>query len=344
MNRRQKNEQTITNKHVTTNPKMVKMMIACVTAFTLCWLPFNTLVVVGDQYPEIFLLESIAYIWFACHWLAMSHAAYNPLIYIWMNSRFRCGFKYVFSFLPGFRLPSQLPDFLPHCSTATVHSQAPPGGFRGGNAVATSPASLRLSGGMLKTAAAAKNVRVANNCKSTNAASKATNNCEASNQRTLQLSNHKNANHNGQKLVNNRSPISGSSVSFEEITLQSGAGELGGLSSPKDPSAGNAETIFLSRSILRSASSSSHHGKGNNHCVLYRDASLKKEREGGREGETDRTKKSSEKSGEREKERNLTLIRKRLDLSTFSVAFARVPRITSQSRIDRYPTGVFCLL
>ncbi|XP_041970607.1 RYamide receptor-like [Aricia agestis] len=36
------------------------------------------------------------YVWFACHWLAMSHSCYNPIIYCYMNSRYREGFKQVF--------------------------------------------------------------------------------------------------------------------------------------------------------------------------------------------------------------------------------------------------------
>lgn len=72
-------------------------MITCVTVFTLCWLPFNALIVIGDQYPDIYIFSEILYIWFACHWLAMSHACCNPIIYCWMNSRFRSGFKCVFS-------------------------------------------------------------------------------------------------------------------------------------------------------------------------------------------------------------------------------------------------------
>lgn len=73
---------------------MVKMMITCVATFTLCWLPFNILIVLGDRY-NVYEYEHIEYVWFACHWLAMSHASYNPIIYIWMNARFRYGFRCV---------------------------------------------------------------------------------------------------------------------------------------------------------------------------------------------------------------------------------------------------------
>lgn len=66
---------------------MIKLMIVVVMAFTLCWLPFNVLMVVGDQFPEVYMLPYINFVYFACHWLSMSHAAYNPLIYIWMNGK-----------------------------------------------------------------------------------------------------------------------------------------------------------------------------------------------------------------------------------------------------------------
>lgn len=73
--------------------KMTKMMITIVTIFTLCWLPLNTLIVVADQDERVWNYENIIYIWFVCHWLAMSHASYNPIIYCWMNAKFREGFK-----------------------------------------------------------------------------------------------------------------------------------------------------------------------------------------------------------------------------------------------------------
>nr|XP_027194880.1 RYamide receptor-like [Dermatophagoides pteronyssinus] len=75
--------------------KMVKMMITCVVAFTLCWLPLNIFIIIGDHYPDIYQYDHIEYVWVACHWLAMSHASYNPFIYIWMNQRFRNGFRFV---------------------------------------------------------------------------------------------------------------------------------------------------------------------------------------------------------------------------------------------------------
>ncbi|XP_038104077.1 RYamide receptor isoform X3 [Culex quinquefasciatus] len=73
------------------------MMVTVVIVFTICWFPFNFLMVV-DVDPGWYLLP---YIWFAFHWLAMSHSCYNPIIYCYMNARFRSGFILVLHGVPG---------------------------------------------------------------------------------------------------------------------------------------------------------------------------------------------------------------------------------------------------
>jgi len=73
--------------------QMIKMVIFCVIAFALTWLPFNALIVIGDLNPVIWEHQSIMYIWFITHYLAMCHTITNPLIYIWMNNHFRTGFR-----------------------------------------------------------------------------------------------------------------------------------------------------------------------------------------------------------------------------------------------------------
>uniref|UniRef100_A0A1Y1LW40 G-protein coupled receptors family 1 profile domain-containing protein n=2 Tax=Photinus pyralis TaxID=7054 RepID=A0A1Y1LW40_PHOPY len=84
--------------------KMVKMMVTVVFVFSACWLPFNILWVVQESISD----QLKPYLWFALHWLAMSHACYNPIIYCYMNSRFRAGFIRAFRIIPCFRrcLPS----------------------------------------------------------------------------------------------------------------------------------------------------------------------------------------------------------------------------------------------
>lgn len=47
--------------------------------------------------------EPVPYFWFAFHWLAMSHSCYNPVIYCYMNARFRGGFMQILHHVPFIR-------------------------------------------------------------------------------------------------------------------------------------------------------------------------------------------------------------------------------------------------
>ncbi|XP_049542762.1 RYamide receptor [Anopheles darlingi] len=77
--------------------KMIKMMVIVVIVFTICWLPFNFLMLMKLESSW----ELLPYFWFAFHWLAMSHSCYNPIIYCYMNARFRSGFILVLHGVPG---------------------------------------------------------------------------------------------------------------------------------------------------------------------------------------------------------------------------------------------------
>ena len=50
----------------------------------------------GDNFPGIFDYEHIKYVWFICHWSALSHSAYNPVIYVLFAESFRSEFKDLF--------------------------------------------------------------------------------------------------------------------------------------------------------------------------------------------------------------------------------------------------------
>uniref|UniRef100_A0A182LRI2 G-protein coupled receptors family 1 profile domain-containing protein n=1 Tax=Anopheles culicifacies TaxID=139723 RepID=A0A182LRI2_9DIPT len=76
---------------------MIKMMVTVVIVFTICWLPFNFLMLM--KLPSSW--DLLPYFWFAFHWLAMSHSCYNPIIYCYMNARFRSGFILVLHGVPG---------------------------------------------------------------------------------------------------------------------------------------------------------------------------------------------------------------------------------------------------
>ncbi|XP_072939840.1 RYamide receptor-like [Epargyreus clarus] len=79
--------------------KMVKMMVTVVAAFTICWLPLNIFIILWNNHSEDenwIKWPGMPYVWFACHWLAMSHTCYNPIIYCFMNTRYRRAFKQIF--------------------------------------------------------------------------------------------------------------------------------------------------------------------------------------------------------------------------------------------------------
>ncbi|GLV41076.1 RYamide receptor [Carabus blaptoides fortunei] len=93
------------------------MMLAVVIVFTLCWLPFNTLVVVA--YSDVVSdMPALPYIWLVLHWLAMSHSCYNPIIYCYMNARFRAGFLQVLASFPCCQRCTPLATNTPRTGTA----------------------------------------------------------------------------------------------------------------------------------------------------------------------------------------------------------------------------------
>ncbi|CAG5088711.1 Similar to TkR99D: Tachykinin-like peptides receptor 99D (Drosophila melanogaster), partial [Cotesia congregata] len=67
----------------------------------LCWLPFHVYFIVVSSVPELTNEPYIQEVYLAIYWLAMSNSMYNPMIYCWMNSKFRRGFSVVFRWCPG---------------------------------------------------------------------------------------------------------------------------------------------------------------------------------------------------------------------------------------------------
>ncbi|KAJ8980735.1 hypothetical protein NQ317_011383, partial [Molorchus minor] len=80
--------------------RVVKMMMVVVIIFAVCWLPYQLYFIVTSYLPDITNSEYIQETYLAIYWLAMSNSMYNPIIYCWMNARFRRGFKQFFAWLP----------------------------------------------------------------------------------------------------------------------------------------------------------------------------------------------------------------------------------------------------
>ena len=68
-------------------------MIVVVIIYAICWLPIHAIKLVEEGNPGIYDFTHYQVIWISAHWLAMSYACYNPIVYFWMNKRFRVGFK-----------------------------------------------------------------------------------------------------------------------------------------------------------------------------------------------------------------------------------------------------------
>ncbi|CAB3360621.1 Hypothetical predicted protein [Cloeon dipterum] len=100
--------------------KMVKMMIVVVLVLTVCWAPFNILLILQDVNSELNSWEGFPYMWFVFHWLAMSHACYNPLIYWWMNARFRSAFAHTLRQVPLLRRCTPPPPAEPALARANT--------------------------------------------------------------------------------------------------------------------------------------------------------------------------------------------------------------------------------
>ncbi|XP_073670958.1 G-protein coupled receptor 83 [Paramisgurnus dabryanus] len=63
----------------------LKMLIAVVAVFAVCWFPLNCYVVLLSSN----MIQANNAVYFTFHWLAMSSTCYNPFIYSWLNHNFR---------------------------------------------------------------------------------------------------------------------------------------------------------------------------------------------------------------------------------------------------------------
>ncbi|KAG7470897.1 hypothetical protein MATL_G00118730 [Megalops atlanticus] len=71
--------------------KTIKMLMAVVAVFAVCWFPLNCYVVLLSSQA----IRSSNALYFSFHWFAMSSTCYNPFIYCWLNDNFRSELKYL---------------------------------------------------------------------------------------------------------------------------------------------------------------------------------------------------------------------------------------------------------
>ncbi|KAH9517180.1 G-protein coupled receptor [Dermatophagoides farinae] len=67
--------------------RRIFMLALAVATFATCWAPINLYILLVDMRSVKF--NQVAFI--MCHWFAMSSVCYNPIIYCWLNEKFRNG-------------------------------------------------------------------------------------------------------------------------------------------------------------------------------------------------------------------------------------------------------------
>ncbi|XP_033747097.1 RYamide receptor-like [Pecten maximus] len=76
-------------RQASSKKKTIKMIVVVVIAYLLSWLPIHVITIVGDLDQSIFDADYVHMMWLSAHWLAFSNSGVNPVIYFWMNSKFR---------------------------------------------------------------------------------------------------------------------------------------------------------------------------------------------------------------------------------------------------------------
>lgn len=67
--------------------KVVRMFIAIVLIFAICWLPYHMFFIYAYHNNDITSAKYVQHMYLGFYWLAMSNAMVNPIIYYWMNKR-----------------------------------------------------------------------------------------------------------------------------------------------------------------------------------------------------------------------------------------------------------------
>ena len=71
------------------------MFSVVILIFIVCWAPYHIYFIYSYHYPSITRKAYIGHIYLFFYWLAMANTCVNPIIYYWMNARFRAYFKQI---------------------------------------------------------------------------------------------------------------------------------------------------------------------------------------------------------------------------------------------------------
>lgn len=96
--------------------KVVRMFIIVVLIFAVCWLPYHVYFIYAHHNHQLLYSPYVQHIYLGFYWFAMANAMVNPLIYYWMNARFRNYFNTVLCCCLKQDIPSNM------CSTPAKKS------------------------------------------------------------------------------------------------------------------------------------------------------------------------------------------------------------------------------
>src|SRR4051794_27374428 len=82
------------------------MLALVVFTFIFMWMPYNLYFLFLQNYLQDYFFEpkTSLYIYINIYCIGMSSCLMNPVIYYYMNDRFRLGFRYAFRWLPCIRI------------------------------------------------------------------------------------------------------------------------------------------------------------------------------------------------------------------------------------------------
>lgn len=78
--------------------QVVRMFIAVVSIFGICWLPYHMFYVYAYHNPHMTSSAYVPHLFLGFYFLAMSNTMVNPIIYYWMNRKFRHYFQEIMCF------------------------------------------------------------------------------------------------------------------------------------------------------------------------------------------------------------------------------------------------------
>uniref|UniRef100_A0AC34FF55 G-protein coupled receptors family 1 profile domain-containing protein n=1 Tax=Panagrolaimus sp. ES5 TaxID=591445 RepID=A0AC34FF55_9BILA len=88
--------------------KAANMLALVVFTFIFLWLPYNLYFLFLSNYLQQLLdMKAVLYLYINIYCLGMSSCLLNPIIYYFMNERFRLGFRYAFRWLPWVKVKKE---------------------------------------------------------------------------------------------------------------------------------------------------------------------------------------------------------------------------------------------